>query len=195
MRGRDVGMTDDRLPHRPEQVRHEITDRGLGIDDRDVDVTERRPDPVGADEIDVDLGAGAAEVLQDGNGELHGEARRHLHTQRSLHRSAFVADVIERVFEAIERLYDRRQQMLPRLGQSERMRPPLEELHSREALERDDVARQGALRDQQRVGGRGEAAVLGDTFEGAQRIKRQPAAVDRFFVHRLLRAGGVSGQA
>src|SRR6516225_6194172 len=47
------------------------------------------------------------------------------------------------------------------------MRPALEELYAGEALERNDMARQGALRDQ-------------------QRIEWQPATVDGFFLHKLL---------
>src|SRR5215472_12146516 len=66
------------------------------------------------------------------------------------------------------------------------MRPALEELHAGEALERNDVARQCALRDQQCVGCGGEAAMLRDTLEGAQRIERQPATVDGLFLHLML---------
>ena len=51
-----------------------------------------------------------------------------------------------------------------------------------EALERDDMARQRALRDEQRIGRGGKAAVLGDAFEGPQCVQRQPAPVDGFLL-------------
>src|SRR5581483_8569235 len=65
----------------------------------------------------------------------------------------------------------------------ERMRAPLEQLLAEQALECDHVAGQGALRDEQRVRCRREAAVLGDALEGAQRIERQPASIDRRIGH------------
>ena len=164
--------------HRPQQVRHQIRHRGLGVHHRHVDIPERRTDAVGADEVDVHLGAGAAEVAQDRHRQLHREARRHLHAQRALHRRALVADVIERVLEPVEGLHHRRQQVLAGLGEGERVRPALEELHPGEPLERDHVPRQRALGDQQRIGRGREAAVLGDALEGAQGIQRQPASVD-----------------
>jgi hypothetical protein len=66
------------------------------------------------------------------------------------------------------------------------MRLAVEELHAYEALERNDVARQRALRDQQRVCSRRETAVLCDALEGAQGIQRQPAPIDALFAHGSL---------
>ena len=45
------------------------------------------------------------------------------------------------------------------------------------------MSRQGALGDQQRVCGPGEAAVLGDGFECPQSIERKPAPVDSYCAH------------
>ena len=64
------------------------------------------------------------------------------------------------------------------------VRPEREaEEHPDEALEGNDVPGKCALRDQQRIGGRSEAAVLGDALKGAQGIQRQPASIDRFLGH------------
>ena len=180
----DARVAQHAQAHRPEEVGDQVRDHRLGVDDGDVDVAERRADAVRTDEVDLDLGAGGAEVAQHRHRQLHGEARRHLHPQRALRRRAFVADVIERVFEPIEGLDDGRQQVLARLREHERVRPAFEQLHADQGLERDDVARQCALRDQQRIGGDREAAVLGDALERAQRVQRQPAAAYGGFVHR-----------
>ena len=128
--------------------------------------------------------------LQDRHRQLHRETRRHLHAQRALRRRALVADVIERILQPVEGFDHRRQQVLSGLGEGEGVRPALEQLHADQALERDDVARQRALRDEQRIGGGREAAVLGDAFEGAQGVQRQPAPVDRLLLlHQVLRRG------
>ena len=183
--GGDVRVTQHAQTHRPQQVRHEIRDRRLRIHHRNIHVPERRSDAVGADEIDVHLGAGAAEVAQDRHGQLHRKARRHLHAQRALRRRALVADVIECVLEPVEGLHHRRQQVLAGLGEREGMRAAVKQLHARQALERNDMARQGALRDEQRIRRGGKAAVFGDAFEGPQRVQRQPAPVDGFLCHRI----------
>jgi hypothetical protein len=74
--------------------------------------------------------------------------------------------------------------MLSGLGEGECVRPALKQLHADQTLQRNHMARQRALRDQQRVGGGREAAVLGDAFEGTQCVQRQPASVDALFLHR-----------
>ncbi len=120
---------------------------------------------------------------------MHREARRHLHAQRAQRGGAVVADVVEGIFQAVEGFHDRRQQMLPGLGQHQRMRLALEQLRADQFFERDHMARQGALRNQQRVGRRGEARMLGDALEGAQCIQRQPAAIDGGLAHELRSPG------
>ena len=133
-------MTKDTDSLRPQQVGHEIRHGRLGVDDGDIHVPERRPDAMGADQIDIDFRTGAAKVSQNRHGQLYREARRHLHPQRALNRRALVADVVERVFEPVERLHHRRQQVLARLGERQRVWLAIEQLHAGEPFQRDDMA-------------------------------------------------------
>src|SRR4051812_33242208 len=59
----------------------------------------------------------------------------------------------------------------------------VKKLHAGEALERYDVARQRALRNQQRIGRSSETAVLCHTLKRTQCIQGQPAPIYAFFAH------------
>jgi len=72
---------------------------------------------------------------------------------------------------------------LPGLRQHQGVRAALEELRTDQFFQGDHVARQGALRDEQRVGRRSEAQVLGNAFEGSQGIQGQPTAIEAGFRH------------
>ena len=185
-------MAQDPELDRPQEVTDRAGDGGLGVHHRDVDVARRRADAVGADEVDLDLAVGTAEVAQDRHREVHGEGRRHLHAQRAQGRCGRALDLIERVFEAVEGLRDRGQEVLAGLGQHEGVRTALEELHADQFLERDHVARQRALGNQERIRCARETAVLGDRFKRPQGVEWQPAPVDPHLVHRPLprHAGG-----
>jgi hypothetical protein len=97
-------------------------------------------------------------------------------------------NLVERVFEPVEGLGHRGQQVLTGLREHERVRAPLEELHTDQLLDRNDVPRQRTLRDQQGVRRTREAAVLGNGLECAQGIERQPAPVDSDSIHRVFLA-------
>jgi hypothetical protein len=73
--------------------------------------------------------------------------------------------------------------MLTRLGQHQGMRPSFEQLRTDQFFKRDHMSRQCALGNQQRIGSRGEAQVLGYSLEGAQRVQRQPTAIDARLTH------------
>src|SRR5262249_33940299 len=128
------------------------------------------------------------EIPQYGNRKLDCETGRHLYPECTLCGSTVIADIIERVLEAIEGFHHRRQQMLAGLRQGQSVRFAVEELHTHQTLERNDVARQRALGDQQRVRRSREAAVLRDALESSQGIQWQPAPIDALFAHGSLRS-------
>ena len=136
-------------------------------------------------QIDFDIRSRMPEVAQDGHREMGGERRRHLHAQRTQRADTLVADIVEREFQAVEGFHHRREQMLTGLGQHQRVRAALEELYADQLLERDHVARQRALRNQQRIRRGREAQVLRDALERAQRVQRQPASIHRSLAHTL----------
>ena len=60
----------------------------------------------------------------------------------------------------------------------------IKQLHACQALQRDDVAGQGALRNEQSVGRSGEASMLRHAFERpAKRIQREPASCHDCLLH------------
>ena len=183
---RDAGMTEHAEPHGPQQVGHQVRHRRFGIDHRHVHVAGRRSHSVGTHEIDFDLRGRALEIPEDRHREMHGEARRHLHPQRPDAGGILIADIVEGVLQAIERFHHGRQQQLSGFRQDQCVRAALEQLRADQLFERDDMPRQGALGYQQRIGGGGEAQVLGNAFEGAQRVQGQPSTVDIDLCHTTL---------
>jgi len=102
-----IRMAQDAEFHRPQQVTDVLGDRGLGVHHRDIHVAGRRTHAIGADQVDLDVGIGAAEIAQRRYRQARRKARRHLHVQGAQGRRAGVADFIQRVFQPVERLDDR----------------------------------------------------------------------------------------
>ena len=99
----DVRVTNDAEAHRPEQVAHPFRDGGSRVQHCDVDICGRRTDPIRADQVDFDFRVIRTEVLQQRHHHVRGKARRHLHTQGAQPGCARVADLVDGMFEPVER--------------------------------------------------------------------------------------------
>ena len=162
---RHLRMAHERQIHRPQQIGDHVRDPWLRIHHGDVHIAGRRPNAIGTYQIDFHFRYRGAKVAQYRYGQQRGEARRHLHPQGAQTPGRIVANIVERIFEPVKGLGDGGQQQLSRLGQDQAMWLALEQLRSNEFLERDHMPRQGALRNQQRIGGGGETQMFGDPFE------------------------------
>ena len=170
-------MAENAYLHRPQQVAHPVGNRGLGINDRYIDIVWRRPDAVRADEVDFDVRVLAPEVPQERGSQVDSEARRHLDAQSAQLRRAGAADFVQGILETVEGLGDRREQVVARRRKQQLVRPTVEQLHAHEAFQRYNVAGKRALRGLQGVGGSRETAMTCHGLEGAQGVQWQPAAV------------------
>ncbi len=187
--GRNVRVADDAEPHRPQQVADAVGDGGPRIKHRHVHFAGWGADAVRTHDVDLDLRVCAAEFLQDRHDQVRRKTRRHLHAQRPQAWRLGVADFVDGVFEPVERARHDRQQVLARRREHERVRPAVEELDADQVLERDHVARQGALRNVQRARGTCETAITGHAFERTQGVQGKPSPVDTNFVHYPALAG------
>ena len=152
--------------------RHQIGDGGLGIHHRHIHVARRRARPRRGS-------PGRFPLRRPRGGNRAGWARRDARRSSAASAPAACACVVAPSLRMSSSAYSSRSKDFmtagsrcwPALVSTSACGLALEQLHADQFLERDHVARQGALRDQQRIGGGGEARVLGDAFEGAQRVQ------------------------
>lgn len=89
-----------------------------------------------------------------------------------------IADAVNRILKTVKGVPDSRQHVLAGTGEHNSMAPALEQPNPDQPLERYDMLRQRALRDEQCLGRAGKASVLGDAFKGPKRVQRQVASID-----------------
>src|SRR3546814_5297429 len=86
--------------------------------------------------------------------------------QRAEGRSAEIVEVVERVVDVAKRRRDAREELLPRLGQRDTARRPVDEPQVQALLQCPQLMAERRWRDAKLVGGASKALMPGDRQEG-----------------------------